>query len=114
MVTTYIPKNNFFAPTRIQAIAKRVMKDCDVDRDRALEAFQYFKSMVDSDPGDDKSKSEMVKSLELSMSANDKKVKILDMMVKMTAQEMRRKGGDKNTEDFSFDSLKPSALGKSK
>ena len=114
MVTTYIPKKNFFAPTKIQTIAKGLLKDCEIDRVRALDTYEYFKTMVDVNPEDDKSKSEMVKSLELSMSANDKKVKILDMMVKMTAQEMRQKWGDKNTEDFSFDSLKPSALGKSK
>ena len=33
--------------------------------------------------GNDKAKSEMVKCLELSMGANDKKVKLLDLMVKL-------------------------------
>jgi hypothetical protein len=114
MVTTYIPKRNFFAPTKIQSIAKGLLKDCEVDRLRALDTYTYFKGMVDTNPEDDKSKSEMVKSLELSMSANDKKVKILDMMVKLTAQELRQKGSTNKTEDISFESLKPSVLGKSK
>ena len=65
-------------------------------------------------PEDDKSKSEMVKSLDLSMQANDKKVKILDMMVKMTQTEIRQKGGTEKSEDVSFESLKTSVLGKSK
>jgi len=114
MVTTYIPKRNFFAPTKIQSIAKGLLKDCEVDRLRALDTYTYFKGMVDTNPEDDKSKSEMVKSLDLSMQANDKKVKILDMMVKMTATELRQKGGAEKSEDISFESLKPSVLGKSK
>jgi|TARA_Y100000310_G_scaffold256704_1_gene264572 hypothetical protein len=87
MVTTYIPKNKFFAPTRIHAIAKKIIADCSEDRARALETFGYFKQMVECNPEDDKAKDEMVKSLGLSQAANDKKVKVLDMMIKMTIQE---------------------------
>jgi len=109
MVTTYIPKKNFFAPTKIQTIAKAVMKDCDADRQRALEAFQYFKSMVDTDPEDDKSKSEMIKALELSMTANEKKVKILDMMLKMTQAELK-KSKESNSGQLLFEDIKSSHL----
>ena len=110
MVTTYIPKTNFFAPTRIQTIAKKVLKDCDIDRERALETFQYFKHMVDSDPSDDKSKSEMIKALELSMSSNDKKVKVLDMMLKMTQTELKEKSKESKPGQLLFEDINTSQL----
>jgi len=83
MVSKYMPKRHFFSSQRIQLTGKEIIKECLEDRERALAAFKYFKDRVDSDPADDKSKSEMVKCLELSMGANDKKVKLLDLMVKL-------------------------------
>ena len=115
MVSTYVPRNKFFAPTKIHRLAKNVMEECEVDRNRALETFDFFKGMVQSDPEDDKSKTEMVKSLQLSMDANDKKVKILDMMIKMTMQEEKNEAAKKKTskdDDTSFESLKSRAIKK--
>lgn len=83
MVSKYMPKRHFFSAQRIQLTGKEIIKECAEDRTRALEAFSYFRDMVDVDPSDDKAKSEMVKCLELSMGANDKKVKLLDLMVKL-------------------------------
>lgn len=89
MPREYIPKKSFFEPTRIHKIAKDIVKDCREDRERALETFDYFKALVTSNPEDDKSKSELVHALGLSMDSNDKIVKVLDMMIKMTQNEQK-------------------------
>ena len=109
MTTTYHPRKAYFTPNRIQLTGKEIVKECAEDRSRALEAFEYFKAMVDSNPDDDKAKSEMIKALELSMDANNKKVKMLDLMIRLAIHE------DKNTptalkdlsvENMSFEEIK--------
>ena len=89
MPSTYTPKTEYFSPTRMQAQAKKLIADCKEDRSRALEAFSYFKDMVDRDPEDDKAKSEMMTALNLSQRSNDKVLKILELMVKYTMQDAK-------------------------
>ena len=89
MPKQYIPKTNYFSETRVQKMAKDVVKDCVKDRELALEAFQYFKEMVADNPLDDKAKAEMSKALDLAQGANDKVVKVIDLMLKMTQVEMK-------------------------
>ncbi len=109
MPRNYIPKKSFFESTRIHKIAKDVLRDCGEDRDRALETFTYFKKLVDSSPDDDKAKAEMIHALGLSQDANDKIVKILDMMIKMTQSEQKIES-EKSApvESLSFEDLKKS------
>jgi len=107
MPKEYIPKKSFFEPTRIHKIAKDILKDCKDDRERALETFEYFKGLVNSNPEDDKSKAELVHSLGLSMDSNDKIVKVLDMMIKMTQNEHKIQSSTPlKTENLSFESLR--------
>jgi hypothetical protein len=107
MARTYMPKGRFFEPNRIHKIAKDVLRDCGEDRDRALETFTYFKNLVDSSPDDDKAKAEMIHALGLSQDANDKIVKILDMMIKMTQSEQKIDSEKTVTvESLSFEDLK--------
>ena len=103
MARNYIPKKSYFAETRIQKIAKDLIGDCKNDRDRALDNFGYFKSLVQANPEDDKAKAEMTKSLELSQDANTKIVKVLELMLKMTQAEMKE---NQAPEEFSFEDLK--------
>ena len=102
---TYHPRKAYFSPNRIQLTGKEVLRDCAEDRVRALEAFDYFKTKVDADPMDDKSKSEMIKALQLSMDANDKKVKLLDMMTKLAVQQEKNKDNNvkEDVDNLSFD-----------
>tara|TARA_R110000751_G_scaffold72882_1_gene147561 strand:+ start:623 stop:946 length:324 start_codon:yes stop_codon:yes gene_type:complete len=104
MVRNYTPKKSFFDPTRIHKIAKDILKDCGADRERALETFELFKNMVANNPDDDKAKPEIIHALNLSMNANDKIVKILELMVKMTQSEM--KSSPPKTETMSFEDLR--------
>ena len=106
MPKEYIPKRSFFEPTRIHKIAKDVIKDCREDRDRALETFAYFQNLVNTNPEDDKSKAELVHALGLSMDSNDKIVKILDMMIKMTQNEQKIQGTPAKKEPLSFEELR--------
>ena len=106
MPREYIPKKSFFESTRIHKIAKDVLKDCKEDRDRALETFSYFKDLIAQNPEDDKSKSELVHALGLSMDSNDKIVKILDMMIKMTQNEQKLNTSPTKKEPLSFEELR--------
>jgi hypothetical protein len=103
MPRNYIPKKSFFESTRIHKIAKDLIGDCQEDRKRALDTFSYFQTMVSSNPEDDKAKAEMIHALGLSQDANDKIVKILDMMIKMTSSEMKT---TPPAENLSFESLR--------
>tara|TARA_R110000824_G_scaffold142699_1_gene309941 strand:- start:931 stop:1257 length:327 start_codon:yes stop_codon:yes gene_type:complete len=102
----YTPKTSYFSSTRVQKLAKEVILDCRKDRDRALDAFKYFKSMVESNPDDHKAKTEMNKALQLSQDSNDKVVRILDMMLKMTQTEMKTAPQKGNTDELTFASLR--------
>ena len=109
MATTYHPKRAYFSPNRIQLTGKEIIRDCAEDRVRALKAFEYFKDMVDSDPEDDKAKSEMIRALDLSMAANDKKVKLLDLLVKLSIHQDKTRPAEResiNPEDLSFEEIK--------
>jgi len=106
MATTYHPVKSYFSPNRIQLVGKEIVKDCAEDRVRALELYEYFRAKVDSDPEDDKSKTEMVKALELSMEANSRKLKMLDTMVKLAIHKDKiqpPKSTDKELSNLSFE-----------
>ena len=102
MPKIYTPKQSYFSETRVQKMAKDVVRDSTQDRKLALEAFEYFKNMVADNPLDDKAKAEMSKALDLAQGANDKVVKILDLMLKMTQAEMKT---TKTTDPMSFEDL---------
>jgi hypothetical protein len=48
----------------------------------------------------------MIHALGLSQDANDKIVKLLDMMIKMTQQEQRIEAAKPSTESLSFEDLR--------
>jgi len=102
MPKIYTPKTSYFSEARVQKMAKDVVRDCTHDRKLALDAFEYFKDMVADNPLDDEAKKEMSKALSLAQGANDKVVKILDLMLKMTQAEMRT---TKPTDPLSFEDL---------
>jgi len=102
MPKLYTPKTSYFSELRVQKLAKDVVRDSTQDRKMALEAFEYFKQMVADNPLDDKAKTEMSKALDLAQGANDKVVKILDLMLKMTQAEMKT---TKTTNSVSFEDL---------
>tara|TARA_R110000824_G_scaffold63133_3_gene166376 strand:+ start:2672 stop:2986 length:315 start_codon:yes stop_codon:yes gene_type:complete len=102
MPKIYTPKMSYFSEARVQKMAKDVVRDSIQDRKLALEAFEYFKDMISDNPLDDKAKTELSKALDLAQGANDKVVKILDLMLKMTQAEMKTQ---KPTDPMSFEDL---------
>jgi len=102
MPKVYTPKQSYFSEQRVQKMAKDVVRDSSQDRKLALEAFEYFRNMVADNPLDDKAKAEMSKALDLAQGANDKVVKILDLMLKMTQAEMK---SPKKLDPMSFEDL---------
>ena len=102
MPKIYTPKTSYFSEARVQKMAKDVVRDSVADRKLALEAFEYFKDMVADNPLDDKAKQEMSKALDLAQGANDKVVKILDLMLKMTQAEKKT---TKPTDPMSLEDL---------
>jgi len=107
MTTTYHPKKAYFSPNRIQLTGKEILKECAEDRERALVAFEYFKEMVDLDPADDKAKTEMVKCLDISLHANERKVKLLDSMIKLAMhQDKLSPAKSEEMENITFDDIK--------
>jgi hypothetical protein len=109
VATTYHPRKAYFSPNRIQLTGKEIIKECAEDKARALETYEYFKKMVDENPDDDKAKSEMVKALELAHNANNKKVKMLDLMIKLAMHQDKTSPKDaSNTpvENLTFDEIK--------
>ena len=102
MPKVYTPKQSYFSEQRVQKMAKDVVRDSAQDRKLALEAFEYFKNMVADNPLDDKAKAEMSKALDLAQGENDKVVKILDLMLKMTQAEMKN---STKSDPMSFEDL---------
>ena len=112
MPRTYIPKTSYFAPTRIEKEAKTLLSEYTADKKKALEAFNYFRKMIEMNPDDDRAKGEMLNALSLSIQANDKQLKVLEAMIRMR-RDILQKSTNTGTlsEDVSFDSIKDLVFG---
>jgi len=101
------PKHDWFSYKRVQLLGREIIKHCGEDRERALEVFEYFKTVVKNNPEDDRAKVEMLKSLQLSMDANDRKLKLVETMLKLQMQREKLhadpKAVKKSIKDMSFD-----------
>jgi adenosyl cobinamide kinase/adenosyl cobinamide phosphate guanylyltransferase len=106
MARPYNPKTDLYTAPRIQKEFKSVLKDIEGDREKAWQAYEYFKALVESNPDDMKAKTEMVKCLEIYTNT---KMKALDSLVKIRVHLDKTPAPDKNAENLemlSFDDLK--------
>jgi len=99
MPSEYILKRSIIDGNRIQKIAKKLIVEASEDRDLALDAYRYFKDMVDENNADGVSKSQMVDCLKLAQNSKSNTIKILDMMVKMEVSKEKDEAQD--SKDFS-------------
>ena len=83
MARPYNPKTDLYNAPRIQKEFKDILKDINNDRQKAWDAYNYFKNIVDVNPDDDKAKAEMVKCLEIYIGAQNNKMKALDSLIKI-------------------------------
>jgi len=109
MARPYNPKTDLFNAPRIQKEFKDILKVINNDRQKAWEAYEYFKDIVDHNPEDDKAKSEMVKCLEIYVNAQNNKMKALDSLIKIRVHLDKTPAPDskaENLELLSFEDLK--------
>jgi len=112
MPRTYIPKTSYFAPTRIEKEAKSLLSEYAADKAKALEAFDCFRQMVETNPDDDRAKGEMLNALSLSIQSNDKQLKVLEAMIRMRRDILQKsKTPGSVSEEVSFDSIKDLVFG---
>lgn len=83
MPSDYVLKRSVIDGNRIQKISKKVIDECKEDRELALEAYHYFKDMVDENPADAASKSQMVDCLKLAQNSKTHTIRVLDMLIKL-------------------------------
>tara|TARA_R110002051_G_C8705567_1_gene495005 strand:- start:408 stop:743 length:336 start_codon:yes stop_codon:yes gene_type:complete len=83
MPSNYIPKNSILGPTRVQRIAKKLIDEAAEDRQLALDAHRFFRTMVDENPQDAAAKSLMVDALKVAQASKNNVVKILNLVIKM-------------------------------
>ena len=109
MGRAYSPKTDLFNAPRIQKEFKNTIKEIGEDRAKAWAAYEYFKAIVESNPEDDRAKSEMVKCLDIYTSTQNTKMKALDSLIKIRVHLDKTPAPDKkaeNLEMLSFDDLK--------
>ena len=109
MARPYNPKTDLYNAPRIQKEFKTILKDIEGDREKAWEAYEYFKDLVEANPDDMKAKTEMVKCLEIYTNTQNTKMKALDSLVKIRVHLDKTPAQDskaENLELLSFDDLK--------
>lgn len=95
MPTNYEPKNAPLGPNRVQKIAKDLIREASDDRKLALEAYAYFKAIVDENPNDGTAKALMVDALKVAQSSKNNVVKVLTLVVKMEESKGSNTGSTK-------------------
>tara|TARA_R110000824_G_scaffold191954_1_gene373855 strand:- start:1152 stop:1472 length:321 start_codon:yes stop_codon:yes gene_type:complete len=82
MPSDYQLKRAVLDSNRVQKYAKRIMDDSSEDRKLALEAYHYFKSMVDENPNDSVAKQQMSDCLKLAQTSKANTIKAIDILIK--------------------------------
>ena len=85
MPSEYTLKRSVLDANRLQKHAKKIIDDASDDRNLALEAYKYFKEMVDENPQDSVSKAQMVDCLKLAQTSKTSALKVRDILIKFEA-----------------------------
>tara|TARA_R110000824_G_scaffold339503_1_gene526021 strand:+ start:190 stop:525 length:336 start_codon:yes stop_codon:yes gene_type:complete len=91
MPSEYKLKNGVLDANRLQKHAKKIIEDANEDRSLALEAYRYFKNMVDENPQDSVAKAQMVDCLKLAQTSKTNIVKVIDLVVKIDTLKEKEK-----------------------
>lgn len=92
MPIEYQLKKGVLDANRLQKHAKRIIDDANEDRGLALEAYKYFKDMVDENPQDSVAKAQMVDCLKLAQTSKANIVKVMDLIVKIDTMKEKAHG----------------------
>lgn len=85
MVREYVLKRPVMDSNRIQKYAKKILDESSEDRTLALEAYRYFKEMVETNPQDSVAKQQMTDCLKLAQSSKSSALKVMDLLIKFEA-----------------------------
>ena len=82
MPKEYILKRPVLDQNRLQKYAKKILDESSEDRQLALDAYRYFKDMVDENPQDSVAKQQMADCLKLAQSSKTSALKVMDLLIK--------------------------------
>lgn len=84
----YVLKRSPFDKNRMLKIGKSIIDEAREDRQLALDAYRYFKDMVEQSEGtDNDAKRLMVDCLKLAQSSKNNSIKTLALMIKLEELE---------------------------
>jgi|TARA_A100000172_G_scaffold46213_1_gene28595 uncharacterized protein YktA (UPF0223 family) len=90
MAKEYVLKRPVLDQNRIQKYAKKILDESAEDRTLALEAYRYFKEMVDSNPQDSVAKQQMTDCLKLAQSSKGSALKVMDLLIKFETSTSKK------------------------
>jgi hypothetical protein len=85
MPKEYQLKRAVLDQNRLQKYAKKILDESSEDRQLALEAYRYFKDMVDENPQDSVAKQQMGDCLKLAQTSKTSALKVMDILIKFEA-----------------------------
>ena len=103
MPSNYTLKNSPIDKNRIQKVCKKVIDEANEDRSLALETHRFFRQMLDENPQDASAKNLMVDCLKLAQASKASTLKVVDLLIKLEAAQMR--GTDKSEMDSLYSQL---------
>jgi len=93
MPREYILKKPVLDQNRLQKYAKKILDESSEDRQLALEAYRYFKEMVDTNPQDSVAKQQMTDCLKLAQSSKGSAIKVMDLLIKFESSASKKEPG---------------------
>lgn len=90
MPKDYILKRQVLDQNRLQKHAKKILDESSEDRQLALEAYKFFRDMVDGNPQDSVAKQQMTDCLKLAQSSKVSALKVMDLLLKFEVQTTKK------------------------
>jgi|TARA_R110002020_G_scaffold358247_1_gene570495 LPS O-antigen subunit length determinant protein (WzzB/FepE family) len=92
MAKEYQLKRPVLDQNRLQKYAKKILDESSEDRQLALDAYRYFKNMVDENPQDSVAKQQMTDCLKLAQSSKGSALKVMDLLIKFESNTKKTEG----------------------
>jgi len=101
MPKEYVLKRPVLDQNRVQKYAKKILDESSEDRTLALDAYRYFKEMVDENPQDSVAKQQMTDCLKLAQSSKVSALKVMDILIKYESIGSKSNAATASTSLFS-------------
>lgn len=100
MPKQYVLKTSPIDKNRLTKTCKQVIDDAKEDRELALELHRFLRRMVDENPQDNAAKNLMVDCLKLAQSAQQNKLKVIDLLIKLEAATAKAESGKESMDSL--------------